>query len=71
MNFPAADQERNDIRNAPPKRALAKRIVFRARNCQVASTTAAIEMSENPNDPVLELMIHSFINTHSLPSTKL
>ena len=70
INFPAADQDRNDIKNAAAKTALAVRTVFRALNCKAATSTANNEMIANEIAPVLELMIHSLMKTHSPPKTK-
>ena len=71
MNFPAAAQQRNDIRNDVPKIALAARMVLRARNCSAAITTASSAMTAKRSAPDFELTIISLAMTHSLPSTKL
>ena len=71
MNFPAAAQQRNDMRNEAPKRALAARLVLRARNWSVAIPTANKEITAKKSPPVFELTMISLASTHSLPNTKL
>ena len=71
MNFPAAAQQRKDIRNDAPKIPLAARIVLRARNCIAAIPTASSAITAKTRAPVFELTMISFASTHSLPSTKL
>ena len=69
MNFPAADHDKNDIKNDAANIALAVRTVFLALYCNVASNTASKAITANPIAPVLELMIHSLARTHSFPKT--
>ena len=69
MNFPAAAQQRKDIRNVDPKRRLINLECLLFIKRANASIAVAIERLAKSNAPDLESTTHSSRSTHSLPRT--